>query len=135
MASLAAGASSIGTASILSMAISARYSLPQSVVTSILLPHIIEEAAKFKSDRIAKVARILHVASDTASDDVAANALAENIRSRLAMANLPARLKDMSVTIEQLSLAAEDAGQLELINYLPRSTNADDLFDLIKQAF
>ena len=51
------------------------------------------------------------------------------------MANLPARLKDMSVTIEQLSLAAEDAGQLELINYLPRSTNADDLFDLIKQAF
>ena len=135
MASLAAGTSSIGTASILSMAISARYSLPQSVVTSILLPHIIEEAAKFKSDRIAKVARILHVASDTASDDVAANALAENIRSRLAMANLPARLKDMSVTIEQLSLAAEDAGQLELINYLPRSTNADDLFDLIKQAF
>ncbi|MBR4012128.1 MAG: iron-containing alcohol dehydrogenase, partial [Spirochaetaceae bacterium] len=61
--------------------------------------------------------------------------LAENIRNRLASANLPTRLKDLSVSIEQLSLAAEDAGNLDLINSMPRSMTADDLFDLIKQAY
>ena len=36
---------------------------------------------------------------------------------------------------EQLALAAEDAGQLDFISGLPRSMNADDLFDLIKQSY
>ena len=60
---------------------------------------------------------------------------AENIRQRLAKANLPVRLKELSLSIEQLALAAEDAGQLDLVNTLQRSMSADDLFELIKQAY
>ena len=65
----------------------------------------------------------------------AVNALTEYVRQHLAKANLPARLKDLAVTMEQLALVAEDAGSLELINSLPRSMTSDDLFDLIKLAF
>jgi alcohol dehydrogenase len=135
MASLAAGISPAGAASLLACTINAKYKLSRSVITTILFPYIIEDAAKFKSDKLAKAARILKVASDTSSDDTAVNALVESIRERIAIANLPARLKDMGVSIEQLALAAENAGQLELMTSLPRSMSADELFDLIKQAY
>ena len=100
-----------------------------------MLPYVIEDAAKYKSDKLANVAKIMRLADQTTDTKTAVNALSENIRNRLALANLPARLKDLSVSIEQLALAAEDAGQLDFINGLPRSMNADDLFDLIKQSY
>ena len=37
--------------------------------------------------------------------------------------------------MEQLTIAAEDASQLELINGMPRSMGADDLFELMKTSF
>ena len=135
MTSLACGVAFPGAAGLLAMAINAKFKVSHSVVASILFPYIIEDAAKYKTEKIAKVARIMGVATETTSDDAAVSALAENIRNRLAKANLPTRLKDLSIGIEQLSLAAENAGQLELINFMPRSMNADDLFDLIKQAY
>lgn len=135
MASLAAGICFPGASTLLSLTINARFKSNRSLIMSILFPYIIEDAAKYKTDKLAKIARIMRVATDTTSDDAAVAALAENIRTRLAMANLPTRLKDLGVEIEQLAFAAEDAGSLDMINFLPRSMTSDDLFDLIKQAY
>jgi alcohol dehydrogenase len=135
MTSLGAAISSTGPASLLALTIDSRFQVTSSLTAGILLPYVIEDVAKYKSDKLANVARIMRIADQTTDTKTAVNALSENIRNRLALANLPARLKDLSVSIEQLALAAEDAGQLDLINGLPRSMNADDLFDLIKQAY
>ena len=96
---------------------------------------MIEDAAKFRKDRIARVAKIIRAASLDASDDEAVSAFTEYVRQHIAKANLPARLKDLNVTIEKLSLAAEDASEVDLINTLQRSMTSDDLFELIKQAY
>ncbi len=135
MASLGAASSSLGAASLLSLCINARYSISRSLTTSILLPYIIEDAAKFKADRLAKASRLLRAAPKDSSDEEAVDALAKYVRQHIASANLPARLKDLGVSIDQLALAAEDAGSLDLINTLPRSMNTDALFDLIKTAY
>ena len=135
MASLASATSSIGVASLLALCINARYRASRSLVTSILFPHIIEDCAKFKSDRVAKLLQLLNTASQSGSPEECAKAFADDIRQRLAKANLPARLKDLNISIEQLALAAEDAGKLDYINSLPRSMTSDDLFSLIKQAY
>ena len=65
----------------------------------------------------------------------AVQAFADNIRQRLVQANLPVRLKDLSLSVEQLALIAEDASNLDIMNQLPRSMTADDLFDLLKLAY
>lgn len=135
MASLGVALSSIGPASLLALSIDGRYQIATALSSSILFSYVIEDAAKYKGDKLANVARIMRIAEQSTDNQTAITALTENIRNRLAIANLPARLKDLSVSIEQLALAAEDAGQLELINGLPRSMNADDLFDLLKQAY
>ncbi|MBP5283321.1 MAG: iron-containing alcohol dehydrogenase [Treponema sp.] len=131
MASLAIGSSSIGVAGLLALTINARFKISRSLVTAILLPYVIEDYAKFKSERIEKFARIFRVEE---SDDICA-AFADNMRQRIAKANLPARLKELSISIEQLTLAIEDAGKLELMNSLPRSMTTDNLFELIKLAY
>lgn len=90
---------------------------------------------KFKSDKIEKLAHIMNVLPPDVHKEQAVQLFAENIRQRLAKANLPVRLKELSISIEQLALAAEDAGQLDFVNNLPRSMTSDDLFDLLKQAY
>jgi len=135
MAGLASSISSQGAATLLALSTYTKLGISQSLVTSILFPYIIEDHAKFKAERIARLAKILRAAPDEAGDEEACVAYADYVRKKIAKSNLPARLKDLSVSIEQLSLVAEDAGQLEMVNFLPRSMTSDDLFDLIKLAY
>ncbi|HZK20615.1 MAG TPA: iron-containing alcohol dehydrogenase [Treponemataceae bacterium] len=135
MASLAAGTTSIGAASLLGEAVHGRFKIATSLTTSILFPYILEDAAKYKTDKIAKLARIMKISSETSDNDSVVANFIENIRNRIAIANLPARLKDLSVSVEELALAAEDAAKVEYANFMPRSMTADDFFDIIKQAY
>ena len=135
MASIAAATSSLGAASLLSLCLNSRYNITSSLIATILLPHIIDDAKKFKLDRLSKISRIIRAADAKSTDSEAADALAEYVRQEIAKTNLPARLKDLSVTIDQLAIISEDAGQTPLINTLQRSMTSDDLFTLIKQAF
>lgn len=135
MASLAAGCSSVGVASLIGSAVHARYKISRSLTTTILFPYILEEAAKYKTDKLARLARIMKISSATSDDNTAVVNFAENIRNRIALANLPARLKDLSLSIDDFALATEDAANLEFINFMPRSMNSDDFFDIIKQAY
>lgn len=135
MASIAATTSSLGVCSLIALCLNSRYKISRSLTAALLLPHIIDDASKFRKDKLAKAARILGATQAEENDTKATEDFAEFIRTQLAIANLPTRLKDLGVTIEQLSLAAEDAGSLELINNLPRSMTSDDLFGIIKLAF
>lgn len=135
MASLASSMSAPGCATLLAQTINARCRISRSLVSSILYPYVIEDAAKFKADKIAKLSKILRAAPEEATQEEAVSGLTEYVRQKLAQNNLPARLKDLSITIDQLALCAEDAGELDLINTLPRSMTSDDLFDLLKLAF
>ena len=135
MASLAASTSSLGMTSLLSVCLNARFATPSALIASVLLPYIIDDAAKFRLGRLAHAARLLKAAEGGGEDAKAAGDLAEFVRKELAASNLPARMKDLNLTLEQLSLAAEDAGKTEFINSLPRSMSSDDLFALIKTAY
>lgn len=135
LASVAAASSSAGVASLLAMTINSRYSISRSLVAAILFPYILEDARQFKAERVEKIGRLMGVIPEGVENAEAVTAFADNIRQRLAKANLPVRLKDLSVSVDQLALAAEDAGQLDIVNFLPRSMTTDDLFDILKQAF
>ena len=135
LASVAAASSSAGVASLLAMTINSRYSISRSLVAAILFPYILEDARQFKAERVEKIGRLMGVIPEGVENAEAVTAFADNIRQRLAKANLPVRLKDLSVSVDQLALAAEDAGQLDIVNSLPRSMTTDDLFDILKQAF
>ncbi len=135
MASLASSSSSIGVASLAALAVNARYSISRSLVASILFPYIIEDAGKYKCERIERIGHLFGVVDENTHREEAVQAFAENIRQRLAKVNLPTRLKDLNITMEQLAIVAEDAGTLEPMNTLARSMTTDDFFDFLKQAY
>ena len=135
MISIATASSSLGLSSLLAMGINSRYRLNKSLVSSILLSYSVEDAAQFKSARIEKLAHIMRIVPAEITGPDAVKAFVDSIRQKIAMENLPARLKDLQLTIEQLSLAVEDIGQIDIVNKLPRSMTTDDIFDFIKLAY
>lgn len=136
MASLGLASCSAGASTLLSLTINTRYKIPRALVSAILLPYIIEDATTFAAAKLAKIADIYRITdSNEDTDEKKALSLAEYIRQRIAKINIPARLKDLSLSIEQLSFAVEDAGQTDLIDSLQRSMTTDDLFELIKKAY
>lgn len=135
MASLASATSSLGVCSLLSMAINGRFRISRFLISVILLPYIIEDGAKFQASRLARIAKILRVCPEDVEDSNAVIMLAEYVRQKIAKVNIPSRLKELSLSIEQLTRAVEDCGDLDIINHLPRSMTTDDLFEIIKQAY
>lgn len=135
LASMGVAVSSPGVASAISLACNARYKTSTSLVCAVLLPYIMEDASRAKVDRIATIGKMLGVGSAGLSASDCAKAAVDDIRRRLALAGIPTRLKDLSLSIDQLVPAAEDAAALDMMNYIPRAMSGDELFDLIKQAY
>ena len=96
------------------------------------------QSGAMTAEEIAKVEKLAHFLrtcpEETTGED-AAKQLTEYVRQRIAKAALPTRLKDLNLTIEQLSLPVEDIRAVNLINNLPRSMTTDDLFDFVKLAY
>lgn len=135
LVSLATAVSAPGPAVLIGLSAYARHNIAHALITTILFPYYIECFSQYKADRIQKVARILRLEGADGSPEAAVAACADFIRQKIAVAKLPSRLKDLELTMDQLSLVAEDAGQLDLMNGLSRSMTADDLFELIKKAY
>lgn len=133
--SMGVSTSAMGITALLALSVYSRYRKSKSLVSSILLPFALEDACKFKVAKLEKLAHILRSCPPEVSGEAAAQSLAEYVRQKIAIANLPTRLKDLNLTVEQLSFAIEDIGQTNLINTLPRSMTTDDLFDFVKMAY
>ena len=78
---------------------------------------------------------IFETLADYATTTHDTDVLTEYVRQKIAKAALPTRLKDLNLTVEQLSLPVEDIKAVNLINNLPRSMTTDDLFDFVKLAY
>lgn len=135
MVSMAASTSSLGMTTLLSIGINARYQIKKPLIASIILPFALEDAAKFKVAKLEKLAHLLGAATEEQKGEEAAKALIDYVRQRIAAANLPTRLKDTKLSIEQLATVIEDIKDVDIMNQLPRSMTADDLFNFIKQAY
>lgn len=134
LSSLSVALSAPGPVTALAFAVHARYKVSRTLVSSILMPYLIEEAV-FSSKKLVRAAKLLGAAGETCTTDEAATLLAENIRGRIARAGLPARLKELSLSIEQLAVAVNDAVTLDFVQYYAKPVSSDSLFNLVKQAY
>ena len=135
MASMSASSSSLGMTTLLSIGMNARFQIKKPLIASIILPFALEDAAKFKATRLEKLAHLIGAATEEQKGEDAVKAFIDYVRQRIAAANLPTRLKDTKLSVEQLATVIEDVKDTDIMNLLPRSMTADDLFDFVKQAY
>jgi alcohol dehydrogenase len=119
----------------LAYAINARFSLPKSWVAGILLPHVVDFLTPRDVEKAARIAAALDepVERITAADD--APRAARGVRKLLTHLDLPPRLRDLDVTLDDLSTAAEDAADFALLSNVPGGVSGSDLQQLVAAAF
>lgn len=127
--------SSAGMGTALSFAINARLMVPKSWIATILMPHVLEFNASSSVERIAHVGALLGEQPEEQSTVDAANGTIESIRSLIGSLQLPSRLRDFDLELDDLVDVVEMAHGFEMIHYLPRTVSTEDLYDIVKSAF
>ncbi len=130
---LATAGQGIGGA--LSYAINARFHLPKSWIASILLPHIVEILVARDTEKMAQVAGAF---GETVEGIIAAEdapRATRGVRRLLSHVDLPARFRDLNVTLDELSVAAEEAAEYRMNANVPGGTSAGDLQQLVAEAY
>jgi alcohol dehydrogenase class IV len=132
-AGLASSSLGLGTAIVL--ALNARFQVPKASLSAVVLPYILEWAAKSRLEKVAALAPLLgENVTDLTTEEAAVKSV-ESVRSRLGLLKIPSRLKDFDLELERLVETAEHARTLDMTNHLPRTVSADDVFDIIKTAY
>lgn len=135
LTSLGLAVSSQGVGGALAYTINSRYTIPKSWIATVLLPHIIDSSVHARPEKLKNVALALgEEVEEQKAADVAYRA-SEAVRRMIARTELPGRLREMDLAIDDLVDVSESASSLEMTSSAPAPHTASDLYDLIKQAF
>ncbi len=125
----------LGIGSALSYAINAKFLSPKSWISTILLPYVLEFAVNVRGDRIAAIAGLLgEDVSGLPPVEAPARAI-EVIRRVIASINLPTRLREFDLNLDEMVEIAGSARTFDMMNYLPRAVSTEDIYEMIKSAF
>jgi alcohol dehydrogenase len=123
----------IGTA--LSCALSGKFPVAKSWCATVILPHIMERFIAARPDKMAVLASLMGESPEGASMADIANMAVDTVRRYMGKLQVPARLKELNLSLDRLAPSAESARNLEFTAFSPWTVSSDDSFDILKQAF
>lgn len=124
-----------GVGGALAYGINARFSLPKSWVASILLPHTVEYLASRNVDKAARVAAALGESVGGISAQEDAPRAVRGIRKLVSQLDLPVRLRDLDVTLDELSHCAEQVADFDVLGGVPGGAGVVELQRLVATAY
>jgi alcohol dehydrogenase len=135
LTAFALATSSQGVGGALAYSINSRYTIPKSWVATVLLPHIIDSSVHARPEKLKRVAEALGEDVDGMKPGDAAYQASASVRRIIGQLDLPGRLREMDLAIDELVDISEVASSLEMSASAPAPHTASDLYDIIKQAF
>lgn len=124
-----------GLGAALAYAINARFMVPKSWLSTILLPHVMDFTLHACTERLAEIARLLGEDVGGLPPPEAAMRAAEAVRRLTGALSLPTRLRDFDLNLDDMIEVAATARSYDMMNYLPRAISTEDLYEVIKTAF
>jgi len=122
----------LGIGSALSFALTSRFMVPKSWVSTILLPYVLEFAVNVRGDRIGQIGSLL---GEEVGDVEAPTQTIEAVRRIISSLGLPTRLREFDLSLDEMIEVAGVARSFDMMNYLPRVVSTEDIYELIKSAF
>ena len=135
LASLGSAVSSPGIGAALSYSISGRFPVKKSLISAVLLPFIMERLVAARPEKMARASALLGEAAEGASVAEAANSAVEGVRRYMAALQVPSQLREFGLSLDRLAAAADAARNLEFTAFTPWTVSAEDVFEILKQAF
>ena len=123
----------IGTA--LAYSISGKFPIAKTWCSTVILPHVLEKLAAAKPDKMAKIAANMGEPIEGSSIAEAAAMVTDTIRHYMGLLQVPGRLKEFNLVLDQLGPAIEAARDLEFVSYTPWTVASENAFDIIKLAY
>jgi alcohol dehydrogenase len=133
--SLGSSVSAPGIGTALAYALNGRFPVAKSWASTVLLPYVLEKLVTARPEKMARVAGIMGEPVEGASIADSANMVVDTIRRRMGALQVPARLKEFSLSLDRLVPVAESAKALEFVAFSPWTVASEDAFDILKQAF
>jgi alcohol dehydrogenase len=135
LTAMALSSTSQGVGGALSYAINSVHAVPKSWIATVLLPHVLDTTVLARPDKLKRVAHALgEEIRDMKPADAAYQASAA-VRRIIGVLELPGRLREMDLAIDDLVDVAELAASLDMSASAPVPHTTSDLYDLIKLAF
>jgi len=126
---------STGIASAVSFVLSGKYRIHKSLSISVLLPHIIDYNITSVPVKLVKIAEYLGQDISNLSTVEASIKAVEKIRKIIIELQLPTRLEEFGLKKDDLISIADDARQLEMFNYIPRTCSSEELYEILLSSY
>ena len=129
------GTAGQGMGGALAYALNAAFGLPTSWVATILLPHVVDQLATRAPQRCAVIARVLGESVDGITVTEDALRAPRAVRKVVSQMELPARLRDLDVTLDELVEVTADGERYPFLAQVPGGSEPADLRRLITAAY
>lgn len=135
MTSMGLGMASTGIIGALSEVINRNLNFENSAVASILLPYVIEFCIPSSAEKIARIGAAMGINVESKTMLEVAVKVIEFVKNLAQELDLPLRLSDFSLKTEDLIHIADEAKELDMMNYVPRTCSNEELYDILQSAF
>ncbi len=124
-----------GIGSALAYALNAKLMVPKSWIATILFPSVMEFSINTSSEKIAPIAGLLGEDTAGISSIDASKKAVEALRRLIGTLQLPARLRDFDLNLDDMMDITRAARSFDMMNYLSRMASDEELYEIIKQAY
>ncbi len=137
MSALGLATSMQGAGGAIAYTANAYFDVPKSWVGTVMLPYVLDYFDSVRPEKSRRIAQAL-AGGDREHDDAierrnhAASAVSRRL---LAKTGLPARLRELDLSLDDLSRVADAAADFETLGFLPVPVGGGELYDLLKQAW
>jgi alcohol dehydrogenase len=135
LAAMSLSSSAPGVGIGLSFALGSRFLIPKSMISTILLPYILEFNRSTSPNKIADIAQMLGEDTEGLEAEDASKLAEEAGRRIITFAKIPARLRDLDLRLDDLLPVSEMIYTYELSASLPKRPSVNELYDIVKAAF
>jgi len=124
-----------GIGSALAYALNSKLMVPKSWLATILFPSVIEFSINTSSEKIVPIAKLLGEDIEGTSSIDASKKAVEALRRLIGTLQLPTRLRDFDLNLDDMVDITTAARSFDMMNYLSRMASDEELYEIIKQAY
>lgn len=135
LSSLGLSMTHTGVTAALSYVLSAKYKIHKSLSTGIILPHVMDYNITAAPAKYVKIAEALGENISNLSIVESAIKAIEKVRKIIIELQLPTRLEEFDITKDDLITIANEARNFEMFNFLPRSCDVEELYQILQVAY
>lgn len=124
-----------GVGGAISYAVNSRFEVPKSWIATVLLPHVLETHVPHRAEKLSDISAALGEQVDGIMPEEDAQRAVRAVRRMLGMIELPTRLRDLDLSLDDLTELSESVSDTEMARKAAISFSAERISQLFKTAF